>query len=104
VAVLERIDAAAREIPGYPDALPAEVFYPWLTVRHGLLRRRALLAWIDESLERLARRPADSDSVAPDATMAAMVEQMLLAANAPGEAEPGDTAAAQNEEDEGGRS
>ena len=37
--------------------MPAAVFYPWLTLRHGLHRRRAFLSWIDECLARLDRRP-----------------------------------------------
>jgi DNA-binding PadR family transcriptional regulator len=64
VAVLEGIDAAMSELPGYPDDLPSHLFYPWLTLRHGLHRRRALLQWIDDSIERLERRTEDADKTA----------------------------------------
>jgi DNA-binding PadR family transcriptional regulator len=65
VALLDGIDHAMAEAPGYPDAMPAHLFYPWLTLRHGLIRRRALLAWIDESIERVERRPASDDEPIP---------------------------------------
>lgn len=59
VSVLEGIEAVLRDVPGYPDDLPTHVYYPWLTLRHGLARRRALVTWIDESLASLARRGAE---------------------------------------------
>ncbi len=64
VALLEVIDKQFRQAPGKIEAMPAFLFYPWLTLRHGLLRRRALLEWLDECLEILDRRPvlADEDS------------------------------------------
>jgi len=59
LAVLEGIDATMSELDGYPARLPTSVFYPWLTLRHGLFRRRALVEWIDESLAWLDRRGKD---------------------------------------------
>ena len=67
LTVLEGIDAAMSGLPGYPERLPAQLFYPWLTLRHGLCRRRALVEWIDESLARLDRRGEDEAGVDPDA-------------------------------------
>ena len=68
VAVLEGIDAAMKQMPGYPDEMPSFLFYPWLTLRHGLHRRRAFLEWIDECLAQLERRaPAVDDEVGPRA-------------------------------------
>jgi DNA-binding PadR family transcriptional regulator len=67
VAILEAVETAFKRDPGYPAGLPTFLFYPWLTLRHGLLRRRALVAWIDESLACLADRPADRDAMEPDA-------------------------------------
>lgn len=61
VAVLEGLDALFTERPGYPESMPSSLFYPWLTLRHGLLRRRALLAWIDEALQFLEARSKQTD-------------------------------------------
>ncbi len=46
------------------------MFYPWLTVRHGIYRRRALVDWTDECLARLERRPDDIDEPDPEAIAA----------------------------------
>ena len=78
VAVLEAIDAHARDVPGYPDAMPGNVFYPLLTLQHGLLRRRALLQWIDECLARVQRRPEAADEEPSAGTLAELVEMLQL--------------------------
>ena len=83
VGVLEKIDATAATLEGYPDAMPAELFYPWLTLRHGLIRRRALLEWIDESLARLDRRPATAEATNP-AAVAELVRALQLVEEADG--------------------
>ncbi len=70
LAVLEGLDEAFNVVPGYPDQLPTFVFYPWLTVRHGIYRRRALVDWTDECLARLERRPDDIDEPDPEAIAA----------------------------------
>jgi PadR family transcriptional regulator AphA len=70
LTVLEGLDAAFAELPGYPDRLPTFIFYPWLTLRHGMHRRRALVEWIDECLRRLESRPAEIDAADPDAIAA----------------------------------
>jgi len=61
LATLKGIDAALARVPGYPNDMPAAFFYPWLTLRHGIQRRRALLDWIDECLERLDARNPEAD-------------------------------------------
>ena len=61
LATLKGIDAVMSQVPGYPDDVPAAYFYPWLTLRHGIHRRRALLEWIDECLERLDGRSPEVD-------------------------------------------
>ena len=70
LAILEGLDAAFRAVPGYPDQLPTFAFYPWLTLRHGIHRRRALVDWTDECLERLDRRSDDVDVSDPEAIAA----------------------------------
>jgi DNA-binding PadR family transcriptional regulator len=68
VGVLEAIDAAMQQAPGYPDRMPSFLFYPWLTLRHGLYRRRAFLEWIDDSLRWIDRRPEEGeDEISPEA-------------------------------------
>jgi DNA-binding PadR family transcriptional regulator len=62
VAALTELDGAFRGFDGYPDRMPAAIFYPWLTLRHGLRRRQAFLEWIDECLEILDRRPRGADA------------------------------------------
>jgi DNA-binding PadR family transcriptional regulator len=84
VAVLEAIDARMQEAPGYPEAMPAFLFYPWLTLRHGLIRRRGLLEWIDESLELLDRRPGPAGDDADPEAMSALVRGLVEAAGEPG--------------------
>ena len=78
-----------HELEGYPDRLPGNLFYPWLTLRHGLLRRRALLEWIDESLERLERRPASADAHPPAHGLRDLVEQLQLLEERAEESMPG---------------
>ena len=73
------IDAQLQEAPGYPEAMPAFVFYPWLTLRHGLIRRRGLLEWIDESLELLDRRPGPAGDDADPEAMSALVRGLAEA-------------------------
>ena len=66
VTVLEGIELSMRDVDGYPDDLPANLYYPWLTLRHGLLRRQALVQWIDESLASLDRRRVADGPASPD--------------------------------------
>jgi len=86
VAVLEAIDAGFRKAPGPPEAMPVSLFYPWLTLRHGLIRRRALLEWIDECLEHLERRPESADEAAADA-FSELLQALQLEAGQDGSAE-----------------
>ena len=44
------------QIPGYPDDMPDEEFFPQLTLSCGKHRIRATLAWCDETIERLEKR------------------------------------------------
>jgi hypothetical protein len=81
VAVLEGIDAQFHQVPGFPEALPAFLFYPWLTLRHGLVRRRALLEWIDECLGYLDRRPDTADDDAGSEALAELLRAMQLVAD-----------------------
>jgi DNA-binding PadR family transcriptional regulator len=83
VAILQAIDDRARVVPGYPHALPGHVFYPWLTLRHGLLRRRALLEWIDECLTHLERRPSAMDDDLGDEALAELLETYRAYFDAP---------------------
>jgi len=83
VTLLEAIDRSMRTVPGYPDDMPAHLFYPWLTLRHGLMRRRSLLEWIDESLARLERRSAAADEASgPDSFSELMQVLKTLGAEA----------------------
>jgi len=76
LATLEAIDAQFRQAPGYPEAMPAHLFYPWLTLRFGLLRRRAVVEWIDECLEHLDRRPDAADEAAGPAALTELVRAL----------------------------
>jgi DNA-binding PadR family transcriptional regulator len=75
LAILESIEARMLELAGPPDKMPAHLFYPWLTLRHGLRRRRGLVEWIDEALEHLARRTEADDVSGEDA--AREIEELL---------------------------
>lgn len=44
--------------PRYPDQLPAEAFYPQLTLALGLKKVRANLEWCEESMVRIEARDA----------------------------------------------
>jgi DNA-binding PadR family transcriptional regulator len=88
VAALEMIDTLMRQAPGYPEAMPSFLFYPWLTLRHGLIRRRSLLEWIDEGLAILHRRPESADGDAGSETMSELVEALKLVAGETGNMEP----------------
>ncbi len=46
--------------PGYPDDLPAEAFYPQLTLDLGLTKVRANVEWCDRSIERIRARASRS--------------------------------------------
>jgi DNA-binding PadR family transcriptional regulator len=59
VQILEAIDALFRR--QLPEDMHASVFYPWLTLRHGLIRRRGLLEWIDECLGHLELRSGEEE-------------------------------------------
>jgi PadR family transcriptional regulator AphA len=74
VAVLEGLDATMKQMPGYPDDVPSSLFYPWLTLRHGLHRRRAFLGWIDECLDRLERRSRAVDGEVGPAPLGELLE------------------------------
>jgi len=88
LATLKGIDAAMSRIPGYPNELPSAYFYPWLTLRHGIHRRHALLEWIDECLERLDVRSPESDVSEGDHDSMALLARILsqLADEPPAEA------------------
>jgi DNA-binding PadR family transcriptional regulator len=88
VAVLEAIDARFRQTPGYPEAMPTFLFYPWLTLQHGLSRRRSLLDWIDECLALLDRRPGEIDEDAGAEALSELVRALRLVAEDPGLGEP----------------
>jgi DNA-binding PadR family transcriptional regulator len=88
VGVLEAIDAQMRQTPGYPEALPASLFYPWLTLRHGLMRRRSLLQWIDECLEHLRHRPEAADQDAGPTALPELLQMLRAAANGVGSGQP----------------
>jgi DNA-binding PadR family transcriptional regulator len=75
LSALEAIEARLSGVRGFPRDLPAALFYPWLTLRHGLLRRRAFLEWIDECLGHLDARPAAADR---DAGPGALPELLRL--------------------------
>ncbi len=62
VVQLEAIEHLMSATPGFPNDMPANMFYPWLTLHHGLMRRRALLEWIDESIVRIERRSSEADN------------------------------------------
>ena len=76
VAVLEAIDATLKRMPGYPDEMPSSVFYPWLTLRHGLHRRRGFLRWIDECLDRLERRSRAVDGRVGSEPMSELLDML----------------------------
>jgi DNA-binding PadR family transcriptional regulator len=51
---LDRVDAElVEEIPGYPDTVPPDLFFPVLTLSLGRKRIQATLDWIEESLARV---------------------------------------------------
>ena len=89
---LEKIDAMMSAAPGYPDDLPAHLFYPWLTLRHGVIRRRAMVEWIDETLDRLERRPATDDEPIPPESFQELMRllQLLGGEGNPAARPPGD--------------
>jgi DNA-binding PadR family transcriptional regulator len=78
VEVLDAIDRRIQEFTRDRGPLPAFLFYPWLTLRHGLLRRRAVLAWIDESLEHLDRRPSSADADAGSGALSQLLEALRI--------------------------
>ncbi|MDX1442613.1 MAG: PadR family transcriptional regulator [Gammaproteobacteria bacterium] len=56
---LEELEAGAAEWsqdPRYPDELPINEFHMQLTLDMGLHKTRALVAWVDKSLERIRAR------------------------------------------------
>lgn len=57
IAELEAVERGWQaQDPRYPDELPDEAFYKQLTLRHGLLRYRAAVAWCEECLQRMRER------------------------------------------------
>lgn len=53
----EQVDAEwFRLHPGYPDALPPDLFHAHLTLRAGITRVEAAMTWCDESLRRVTKR------------------------------------------------
>jgi DNA-binding PadR family transcriptional regulator len=84
VAVLEGIDSTLRQMTGGTDAMPSSLFYPWLTLRHGLIRRQGLLQWIDECLELLDQRPGKEDEDAGPEVMAELAHALQLVAEQAG--------------------
>lgn len=76
LVALESIDALYRGVAPTPEELPAFLFYPWLTLRHGLIRRRALVEWIDECLGTLERRADAADADAGPDSMSALVQAL----------------------------
>ena len=82
VAALTELDGAFKGFKGYPDKMPAALFYPWLTLRHGLRRRQAFLEWIDECLEILHRRPRKAD-VEGDQNAVAHLAQLIRSLEEP---------------------
>ncbi|MCP3978610.1 MAG: PadR family transcriptional regulator [bacterium] len=82
VRVLEGIECAMQQVPGYPDRMPASIYYPWLTLRHGLHRRRALVAWVEESLASLERRGGEGRAV-PEEELGDLAEFLQHMADAP---------------------
>ena len=81
LAVLEAIDAQFRQVPGYPEGMPSFLFYPWLTLRHGLIRRRALVEWIDECRELLDRRSVPAGQDHDPEALTELVNALLVAAD-----------------------
>jgi DNA-binding PadR family transcriptional regulator len=45
-----------EECPSIPENLPDKLFYPFLTLRCGLLRLEASLRWCDECIQRIKKR------------------------------------------------
>lgn len=58
LARLEAIETDVARAPGYPDALPAEHFFPHVALRMGIHSIAAKVAWCDETIARLDRRAA----------------------------------------------
>jgi DNA-binding PadR family transcriptional regulator len=57
VVELEEVERNWRAAdPRYPDALPDEEFFPHITLRLGLAKYVAIIAWCDECLSRLRGR------------------------------------------------
>jgi PadR family transcriptional regulator AphA len=56
LGALEAFEAEWSRAPGYPDALDDVRFHRHLTLRMGLHKYRALIAWADESLARVRAR------------------------------------------------
>jgi DNA-binding PadR family transcriptional regulator len=57
---LEKLNEVERlwqeEYPSFPENLPNELFYPFLTLRCGLMRLEASLRWCDECIQSLKKR------------------------------------------------
>jgi len=84
VHILEALDDVFRRKTGGPESMPASLFYPWLTLRHGLVRRRGLLEWIDECMGHLDRRPEAADEGADPNTMSELAHALQLVAEEAG--------------------
>jgi DNA-binding PadR family transcriptional regulator len=57
---LEKLEEVERlwqeECPSFPENLPNELFYPFLTLRCGLMRLEASLRWCDECIQSIKKR------------------------------------------------
>ena len=84
VRILEALDDLIRRENGGPQSMPTSLFYPWLTLRHGLIRRRGLLEWIDECVEHMDRRPGAEDEEAGPEAMAELARALQLVAEEAG--------------------
>ncbi len=73
-----------RRNTGGPQSMPTSLFYPWLTLRHGLIRRRGLLEWIDECVEHMDRRPGAEDEEAGPEAMSDLARALQLVAEEAG--------------------
>ena len=84
VRILEALDDLIRRETGGPQSMPTSLFYPWLTLRHGLIRRRGLLEWIDECVEHMDRRPGAEDEAAGPEAMSELAHALRLIAEEAG--------------------
>jgi DNA-binding PadR family transcriptional regulator len=50
-----------KECPAIPENLPDKHFYPFLTLRCGLMRLEASLRWCDECIQRIKKRTTVSE-------------------------------------------